>query len=131
MQFSNRAASCTFFAMGPTWSSDQPRGKTPALLTRPCVGFKPTTPQKAAGVRVEPPVSVPNEPKVMSAATAAPEPPLEPPGILFKSHGLWQAPKCGLLVVAPQAYSCRLSLPVSTAPACVNFRTTVALCFGT
>lgn len=39
-----------------------------------------------------PPVSVPSDAIVISDATAAPEPPLDPPGILSKFHGLWQAP---------------------------------------
>jgi hypothetical protein len=40
----------------------------------------PTTPEKAAGWRIEPPVSVPVAPKATRAATAAAEPPDEPPG---------------------------------------------------
>ena len=38
-------------------------------------------PVKAAGWRIEPPVSVPVAPSTMSAATAAAEPPEEPPGV--------------------------------------------------
>jgi hypothetical protein len=37
-------------------------------------------------------LSVPMEPKHKLAATAAPEPPLEPPAIRFKSHGLRVVP---------------------------------------
>ena len=37
-------------------------------------------PQKAAGWRIEPPVSVPIAPALTRAATAAAEPPDEPPG---------------------------------------------------
>ena len=40
----------------------------------------PTVPVKAAGWRIEPPVSVPVAPSAMRAATAAAEPPEEPPG---------------------------------------------------
>ena len=40
----------------------------------------PTMPQKAAGWRIEPPVSVPVAPSAQRAATAAAEPPDEPPG---------------------------------------------------
>ena len=40
----------------------------------------PTRPQKAAGWRIDPPVSVPVAAMVMRAATAAAEPPEEPPG---------------------------------------------------
>ena len=38
-------------------------------------------PVKAAGWRIEPPVSVPVAPRQRSAATAAAEPPDEPPGV--------------------------------------------------
>ena len=40
----------------------------------------PTVPVKAAGWRIEPPVSVAVAPAHSSAATAAAEPPEEPPG---------------------------------------------------
>jgi hypothetical protein len=40
----------------------------------------PTMPVKAAGWRIEPPVSVPVAPMQSRAATAAAEPPDEPPG---------------------------------------------------
>ncbi len=40
----------------------------------------PAMPVKAAGWRIEPPVSVPVAPGAMRAATAADEPPDEPPG---------------------------------------------------
>tara|TARA_B100000902_G_scaffold149360_1_gene145912 strand:- start:150 stop:296 length:147 start_codon:yes stop_codon:yes gene_type:complete len=47
----------------------------PHLEHRPYVGLIPTTPQKLAGCRIEPPVSVPVEPKHKFAATAAADPP--------------------------------------------------------
>ena len=74
------AASSTVRARGPTWSRDQASGKTPRRLTRPSVGLRPTTPHAAAGMRIEPPVSVPTESAHRPAASAAPPPPLEPPG---------------------------------------------------
>src|SRR3546814_1474575 len=40
----------------------------------------PEMPVNAAGWRIEPPVSVPVAPATIRAATAAEEPPLEPPG---------------------------------------------------
>ena len=52
---------------------------TPVRLTNPYVGFKPTTPHNDAGVRIEPPVSVPSAAGTNPAATAAAEPLLEPP----------------------------------------------------
>src|SRR5262249_11119115 len=69
------AQSATLRAKGPTWSSDDAYAMTPKRLTRPYDGFIPTTPEHAAGCRIEPPVSVPSEPRHWRAATAAAEPP--------------------------------------------------------
>ncbi len=64
----------------------------PWFDTRPTVGRNPVTPFSAAGMRMEPPVSVPSEISLNPAATAEPEPPLEPPGMASVFHGLRQAP---------------------------------------
>jgi hypothetical protein len=45
-------------------------------------------PQSEAGWRIEPPVSVPIAQGASPAATAAAEPPLEPPGTRCGSQGL-------------------------------------------
>ena len=45
-------------------------------------------PQNAAGPRIEPPVSEPVAPCTSPAASAAPEPLLEPPGMWSRFHGL-------------------------------------------
>ena len=66
-------------ASGPTVSSDCDNGIAPARLTRPTVVFNPVTPQKCAGIRIEPPVSEPSAAKVSRAATAEPDPDDEPP----------------------------------------------------
>jgi hypothetical protein len=50
--------------------------------------LRPTTPQNAAGWRIEPPVSVPSEAGHSPAATAADEPPELPPGTRPVFHGL-------------------------------------------
>src|SRR5262245_42650820 len=55
-------------------------------------GFSPTRPQQEAGMRTEPPPSVPCAAGASPAATAAAAPPLEPPGVRSRSHGLRQAP---------------------------------------
>ena len=47
----------------------------------------PTMPVSAAGWRMDPPVSVPSAAMQASAATAAAEPPEEPPGIRSRSQG--------------------------------------------
>jgi hypothetical protein len=41
--------------------------------------LKPTIPQQDAGIRIEPPESVPIAASASPAASAAAEPPLEPP----------------------------------------------------
>jgi hypothetical protein len=46
----------------------------------------------AAGTRTDPPVSVPMPNGTTPAATAAAEPPDEPPGEVFRSHGLRTGP---------------------------------------
>ena len=47
---------------------------------RPRLGLRPTSPQQAAGMRIEPPPSLPWASGTIPAATAAAEPPEEPPG---------------------------------------------------
>ena len=56
-------------------------GTTPVRLTRPTVGFRPTTPLAVAGQTMEPLVSVPTVTAARLAAAAAPEPELEPQGL--------------------------------------------------
>jgi hypothetical protein len=52
----------------------------------------PVMPHNAAGWRMEPPVSVPVAPGVSRAATAAADPPEEPPGTIARSQGLRTGP---------------------------------------
>ena len=49
-------------------------------------------------MRIEPPPSEPSAPPTRPAATAAAEPPLDPPGVRLRSHGLRVAPKVGVSV---------------------------------
>ena len=51
----------------------------PRLGTTPHEGFRPYTPQKWAGARIDPPMSLPSSRGVMPAATAAAAPPEDPP----------------------------------------------------
>ena len=95
------AASRTERVSGPTWSRLKPSGSTPKRLTRPYVGLSPTVPQNDAGIRIEPPVSLPIAMNTIWVATAAPDPPLDPPGLCCGFHGLRTAPKCGLADVIP------------------------------
>src|SRR3989344_1852406 len=98
----------------------------PYRETAPYVGFKPTTPQKAAGWRIEPPVSDPRAAIAICAATAAAEPPDEPPGTRLVSWGFFVGPKAEFSVEPPMANSSMLVRPKSTAPASFNLRITVA-----
>ena len=98
---------------------------------RSYVGLRPETPQNAAGMRTEPPVSVPSARAAAPVASATPEPPLEPPGTRSRSHGLRQVGKCGLVEVIPQANSCVSALPITIAPASFARRTASASVVGT
>src|SRR5207342_2032273 len=81
----------------------------------------PTVPVKAAGCRIEPPVSVPVAPRQRCAATAAAEPPDEPPGTSgvfapLRRHGDVTGPMNDVSFDEPMANSSLLVLPSSTAP---------------
>ena len=75
-------------AIGPAVSSDRDSGSAPYVDTRPCVGRRLLRPQAAAGMRSDPPVSDPVATGTIRAASAAPEPPDEPPGVRRRSQGL-------------------------------------------
>jgi hypothetical protein len=75
-------------AMGPGTSYDADSGSTPYVDTRPRVGRTALMPHAAAGMRSEPPVSVPVASGTIRAASAAADPPDEPPGVRARSHGL-------------------------------------------
>ncbi len=79
--------SSTVRAMGPQQSSVHDSGMMPSIGTVPGLGLSPLTPHSAAGMRIEPAVSVPIAPGHMPVATATAEPPLEPPGMRSVSQG--------------------------------------------
>src|SRR6266508_4991557 len=102
----------------------------PQREQRPYVGFMPTVPVKAAGWRIEPPVSVPVAPRQSRAATAAAEPPEDPPGTsgtfeLFRRHGDATGPKHDVSFDEPMANSSLLVLPSNTAPSRQRLAVTV------
>ncbi len=74
-------------------------------------------PQKEAGCLIEPPVSDPSETGTHWAATAAAEPPLDPPGERVTSHGFRTGPYAEFSLDDPIANSSQLVLPMMTAPA--------------
>ena len=60
--------------------------------TRARVGLRPTSPHSLAGMRIEPPPSLAWPIGTSPAATAAADPPLEPPVERVVSHGLRVGP---------------------------------------
>jgi hypothetical protein len=56
------------------------------------VAFSPTSPQHDAGMRIDPPPSLACPIETMPDATAAPEPPLDPPGEWPRFQGLCDGP---------------------------------------
>ena len=78
---SSRAASSTVRAIGP--STDRSSGSASGHeATSPTEGRKPTTPQKLAGFRNDPPRSLPSAIGTIPLASAAAAPPDEPPALL-------------------------------------------------
>ena len=86
----------------------------------------PVMPQKLAGWRIEPPVSVPVAAGVRRAATAAALPPEEPPGMRLASQGLRTALQAEFSLPEPMANSSQFSLPSVTMPSLARRATTVA-----
>src|ERR1700720_144509 len=83
----------------------------------PWLGFRPTSPQHEAGIRIEPPPSLACANGTMPLATAAAAPPLDPPGERLVSHGLWVAPQASGSVVGTLPSSGLLVRPAITRPA--------------
>src|SRR5215475_14648349 len=90
MTASSAAQQATVGASGPTESSVKDNGSTPSVGTRLAVGLQPTMPQSAAGMRQEPPVSVPTAATAMPSVTDTAAPDEEPPGMrpVARSYGL-------------------------------------------
>src|SRR5687768_10880821 len=84
---------------------------------RPWLGFMPTRPANAAGIRVEPPPSLAVPQGMRPAATAAAVPPDEPPGVRSRSHGLRVIPHALVFVKLSVPNSGAAVLPIGTAPA--------------
>src|SRR6266853_4730068 len=96
---SNKAQSATLRAMGPeTLSVDQPSCVDGPSGTRPGEGRIPTTLQKFAGLRSEPPMSVPLAIGAIPQASATAPPPVLPPQVFVTSYGFSVAPNMGLNV---------------------------------
>ena len=75
---------------------------------------------------MDPPVSEPRAAKHSPAATAAQEPPEEPPGTCSVSHGFFVTANAEVSVVLPIANSSMFVFPRITMPASVILVTAVA-----
>jgi len=88
-------------------------------------------PAHDAGIRMEPPPSVPIASGPSPAATAALAPPLEPPGVRSRFHGLRVMPNSRLWVAPIQPKAGVLVLPSWMAPAARSRSTIGASSVGT
>ena len=88
---------------------------------RPLVGFSPTRPHSLAGMRIDPPPSFACPMGTMPEATAAADPPLEPPVECPAFHGLLVAPYASGSVVGRIPSSGVFVFPTNTKPAARNF----------
>ena len=114
---SSSATSSTLRAIGPPTPRLCHGSGSGWLGTRPMVGRRPTTLQNAAGLRREPPMSLPSAIGHMPVASATAAPPLLPPAERVRSYGLRVVPKTGLNVWEPAANSGTLVLPSAIVPA--------------
>src|SRR6516225_9017959 len=90
----------------------------------------PAMPHKAAGPRIEPPVSVPMPPRISPAATAAPVPLLLPAVKCSVFHGL-RAGGAGRSKDGPPSANSRVAnLPISTVPAAASLSAQAASVLG-
>ena len=103
-------------AIGPA-TATAPNAPSGHCGTRPKLGFSPTTPHQAAGMRIDPPASVPTCSGPKHAAAAAPAPADEPPDVSAGFHGLRVMPCSGQSPGDFQPYSVVVVLPTMTAPA--------------
>ena len=87
-----RANTSASRANQPQVSNIGANGHTPASEMRPCVGRSPYTPQKLAGARTDPPVSLPMAKSTSAPATAAADPLDDPPGTRSGAAGLMGVP---------------------------------------
>src|SRR3954452_2214237 len=107
---SSSARSSTLRAIGPCTVILRSICATRVWATRPMLGRIPTTPQKLAGLRSEPPISVPCASHAVPVASAAAAPPEEPAAERDKSQGLRVGPNTSLKVLAPAPNSGVLDL---------------------
>src|SRR5260370_27462883 len=98
---------------------------------QPYEALWPKIPANDAGMRIEPPPSVPTWSGPRPAAAAAEAPPLEPPGVRSRFHGFRVGPKRRLCVAPIQPNVGVLVLPSMIAPAAFRRWTMGASSAGT
>src|SRR5580700_9821419 len=128
---SSKATSGTLRAMGPETAMVDQESPPAACATRPGAVRNPTTPQNAAGLRKEPPLSLPSAIGSIPHARLTAAPPLLPPQVFVRSCGFLVAPNTALNVCDPAPNSGAFVLPTQMAPACLIRSTRIASCFGT
>src|SRR3954463_14146011 len=106
--------------MGPDTCSVSHTQSDGSVGTRPADGRMPTIPQKLAGMRSDPPRSVPSAIAIMPVASPTAPPPVEPPALFAGFHGLRVRPKTSFQVLPPAANSGVFVLPMMIAPAFLN-----------
>src|ERR1700733_14869259 len=118
------AESCTVRARAPNTDRSSQPGPAGIVDTRPRLGFIPTRPQQAAGMRIEPPPSDAVAAATSPAATADADPPEEPPGVCSGFHGFRVTPLASVTVQGKIISSGTFVIPIGIAPAARNRLTT-------
>src|SRR6202042_3954152 len=83
--------------------------------------------QNRPGAQTEPAVSLPKPIAASYAATAAADPPLDPPGTRVRSYGFRVTPSAEFSHELPIANSSQFAFPIGTAPASSSRATAVAV----
>src|SRR5256885_2175482 len=117
------AASATVRTRAPSTESRAKGSGRGAIDTRPRLGLRPTSPQHDAGIRIEPPPSLPLASGTILAATAAALPPDDPPDVRDGSNGLRVGPNRRGSVIGRIPNSGVFVLPTTIAPAARRRRT--------
>ena len=126
-----RATSETDRAMGPCTPRENDEAWLGQIGTRPGDGRKPTTLQKLAGLRSDPPRSLPSANGTIPEASATAAPPLLPPQVFDISYGFRVAPNTSLMVCEPAPNSGVFVFPMVIAPAARSRSTISASSSGT
>ena len=128
----NSRASSAQRASGPWWEIESNRPGSTSIGIRPRPGLSPTTPHHAAGMRTEPPMSLPSasgtQPEATAARAAAGR---AARACGARSWGLRVTPHSGLSVCSVWANSGVVVWPMMTAPARRRAVTTEASWSGT